>query len=88
MGGKVIFVFLVYLVILIYKKKNKVNFLDEKDGADERDEIDLLAGRRERTGTRLDRSHSLELDNYHGEKDATKMPLKLETAFKFWYNYK
>jgi hypothetical protein len=39
---------------------------------------------RGRTGTRLDRTHSFELDNYHGEKDATKMPLKMENMLKLW----
>jgi hypothetical protein len=50
MGGEVIFVFLVclvysvYLATITYEKKNKLNFLDKKDGSDERDEIDLLTG--------------------------------------------
>jgi hypothetical protein len=79
-GGKAIFVFLVclvysvYLVTLTYEKKNKVNFLDEKDGSDERNEIDLLTGRRGRTGTRLNRTHSFKLDNHNGKKMlSTKM---------------
>jgi hypothetical protein len=43
-GGTAIFVCLVYLVTQTYEKKNKMIFLDEKDGPDEIDEIDLLTG--------------------------------------------
>jgi len=62
-----------------------MNFLDEKDGLDELDKTDLLAGRRGRTGTRLDRTHSFKLNSHHGKKEAIGYLNEIDSLFLICY---